>query len=198
MSYDLTYFGAILEPLRKLDARHMSAEFRELFNKEADSDGFTRGSKSFVVDGPTALDDCRAAYASFNRGQYSVAYIDPRTIIRRLDSKWIPRWTPADDLTLEDAEILILVNLFDDEATIDTLEPSQKADLVWFLKEAITTGVVLIIPITNKNADLDLLGEEFGTFIEKNFEVVNVTQPNDKQQHNGNETTSKRNTKRKR
>lgn len=199
-----TYTQSLYTNLADLDQQAMTSVFREVFNAEADSEGFTRGSKSFIVTGPMAKVDCTAAFACLMRGQYSTAMLSVKTITRRLDSKWIPRWTVEDDGTVANAETMILPDVFDED-TIARLTPSELGDLVWFLQDSIANGVVLIIPMQNHEADLNLLGEEFGQFMEEHFEVVHGPSPDTQSQksrrnskHGGDETTSKRPRKHKR
>lgn len=168
------YFNNLYKALSDKDQRHMSEDFRSLFTEEVETDGFTRGAKSFLVTGPGGTENCKYAYACLTRGNYPAAYLEPMTIIRRLDSKWIPSWEAEDDAVLETAETLILVDPFDPEF-LQSITAEQKGTLVWFVKDAINNGVVVVIP-TNKSADLNSLGENFGALIEQNFEVFHGTQ----------------------
>lgn len=166
-----TYFGGLYETMSDRDQRHMSDNFRTFFNAEADSEGFTRGQKSFFVLGETAMDDCHCAYACLVRGGYHAVLVEGRTILRRLDSKWIPRWGEDDDKLLERAEVMIIPDPFDPEF-LQSITSENKGDLVWFIRDAIHNGVVIVIPTNNIDFDIDALGDAFGSFVETNFEVV--------------------------
>lgn len=192
-----SYTASLYETVLDRDQKAMTDSYREFFNSEVERGGFTRHQKSFFVMGPKAYDDCLASFACLMRGKYATVMVDPVTIVRRLDSKWIPRWTAEDDVLLENAETIIIPDMFDADVVAD-MAHGQKGDLVWFVKDAIRNGVVIVAP-TVTDADLDILGESFGAFIEQNFEVVkNAKQARSKSQHGGNETAGKRNPKGKR
>jgi len=192
-----SYLLSLYENLSDRDQKAMTDSYKKFFEDEVEGGGFLRHQKSFCVTGPKAYEDCLATFACLIRGKYDAALLDPVTIVRRLDSKWIPRWTEADDAYLEKAETIIIPDLFDADV-INDMTPSQKGDLVWFVKDAIRNGVVIIAP-TATDADLDILGESFGAFIEQNFEVVqNAKQARSKSQHGGNEAAIKRSAKGKR
>lgn len=198
------HFNHLYQTWQNIDQKNMSDAFRMTFNDEADAGGFTRGSKNLIVVGPNANYDCYCAFACLNRGEYHVALMDVRTIIRRLDSKWIPRWTPDDDAILDRAECLIVIGLFNPE-TIEAMTPSEIADLTWFLTDCINNGVMLLVPTNNQEADANVLGDTFGELLEQNTEVDNGTATktfNNKtggnKQHGGDETAGKRRGKHKR
>lgn len=193
-----THFQHLYSMWNGHDQKSMSESFRVMFNEEADTGGFTRGSKSLIVVGPEATRDCYYAFACLMRGEYHVALLDVRTITRRLDSKWIPRWTQDDDAILENAECMIVTGLFNPDI-VESMSPSEIADLTWFLTDCINNGVMLLAPTENKNADLNILGETFGELLEKNTEVDNgaATKTNSinksgNKQHGGDEAAIKR------
>lgn len=198
-----TYFGGLYAAVHDQDQRNMSSDFAKFFNEEADSEGFTRGKKSFFVVGDNADSDCRAAYACLVRGGYNVVSVPSRSIVRRLDSKWIPRWGDEDDKLLEAAEVIILHEAFDTDF-MQSITSTQAGDLVWFIRDAIHNGVVVIIP-SKSDIDLNMYGEAFGEFVETNFEAYNGAAstdtrntPSDKSKHGGDAASSKYRPKRKR
>ena len=201
---DETYFGGLFASVHDQDQKSMDPDFAKFFNEEVDSEGFTRGKTSFFVISDTADTDCRAAYACFVRGGYPVVSLSARTIVRRLDGKWIPRWTEDDDKALERAEVLILYDIFDPDF-MQSIASEQAGDLVWFIKDAIHNGIVIIIPTTGGDLDLSVYGETFGEFVETNFEAYNGATTTDKRKpsnnkpkHSGDATTVKRGRKHKR
>ncbi len=192
MNYSLSYFSRLFDALKALDQKAMTVEFKTIFDDETNGDGLKRGGKSFVVSGGAADSDCQAAFACLHRGNENPALVSARHITRRLDSKWLPRWTEDDDTTLENAETLIITDMFSKNQA-DSLGDAAQADLVWFIKDSITNGVVVILSIPDTDADLDLYGADFGEFVEKHFEVVNVpnsTSSRSKSKHSGNEAAS--------
>lgn len=194
-----TYTYSLFERVSDRDQRHMTPDFKKEFDTEADEGGFTRGKRSFFVSSENADMDCLYAFACLVRGGYPVMYLDPVTIIRRLDSKWIPRWTEEDDNIMNEAEVIIIPGLLDDDIAGD-MTPSQKGDLVWFVKDAIRNGVVIVAP-TEVEASTDVYGDSFDKFIEQNFEVVSYAaqEPTGKQsQHNRHEIAGKHRKKGKR
>lgn len=198
-----TYFGGLYAAVHDQDQRNMSPDFAKFFNEEADSEGFTRGKKSFFVVSDTSDADCRAAYACLVRGGYNVVSLSARAIVRRLDAKWIPRWTEDDDKLLEAAEVVILHEVFDPDF-MQSIVSGQAGDLVWFIRDAIHNGVVIIIP-SKSDIDLNMYGEAFGEFVETNFEAYNGAAttdtrntPSDKSEHGGISTPVKHRPKRKR
>lgn len=202
--HEETHFGGIYDMVTDRDQKHMSDKFATFFNSEVDAGGFTRGEKSFFVVGPDAYEDCLYAFACLVRGGYKAIHVEPRTILRRLDSKWIPRWGDEDDKLLERAEVMIIHDPFDPEF-LQSITSENKGDLVWFIRDAIHNGVVVVLPTNNKDIDLSTLGEAFGEFVEANFEVINVPQADDKRntssdecKHSGDAATSSGSAKRKR
>lgn len=193
---DESYFGGLYATISDKDQRHMSAPFREFFNQEADAGGFTRGEKSFFVVGPSSTDDCRYAFACLIRGGFNAVYAEPRTILRRLDNKWIPRWIDEDDKRLETAETLIIPDPFDPEL-LQSIANTHHGDIAWFIRDAIHNGSVVVIPTINTDIDLNAFGESFGSFVEKNFEVFEYgaaskdkrEQVSDKSKHGRDATT---------
>lgn len=204
MSFEETYFKNLYMPLARVDQKAMTLTFRKVFNSTVDDGGFTRGGTSFVITGPMAVCDAKSAFACLMRGNYAVGMLDARTITRRLDSKWIPRWTDADDTAVRDAECLIILDLFNADL-IERMTPSEMADLVWFIQDSIANGCVIIAPVS-EDVDLDALGTEFGQYIEQKFEVVHGPSPDTSaktnatkkrnSKHGGDETAGKRTRKR--
>lgn len=169
------------------DQRDMSEPFSKFFDAEVDDGGFVRGGKSFFVVGDSADRDCHIAYACLLRGRYPVIYADGRTLIRRLDGDWIPRWTDDDDHALENAEVIIIPDPFNEDFTL-TLTNYQRGSLIWFIEEAIRNGVVVVIPTNDKDTNLNSMGERFGNFIEENFEVIHGTASTDQRKSSRNKS----------
>lgn len=161
--------GLFLLWANKLDHRHMGNAYREMFDAEVEANGFRPGEKSFIVTGQFANNDAQATYACLMRGGYPVAYLDALTLIKRLDNKWVPGWTDADDAQLSNAEVIILTGVFVPDF-IERMSDAQKLDLMWFILRCIEQEQVMVLPMP-KEADLNFLGEDFGEFIERNFEV---------------------------
>lgn len=164
-----TYTYSLYETVSKQDQRNMTVQYRDFFNAAVEHDQFKRHGRSFIVVGKHSDQNVRATFACLMRGGYGVLYLDPVTIVRRLDNKWIPRWTDEDDAAMEAAECYIVPNLLDPD-TVNNLTDSQKGDLVWFLKDAIRNGIALVLTARSQNADLDILGESFGSFMEQHVE----------------------------
>lgn len=169
----------------------MSSEFRRAFDAEVEAHGFRRGARSFIVAGPTATIDCTALFACLCRAHEKAVMLDVHTLLRRIDERWIPQWTPEDDEILNEAECVIIHGLLDQE-TLDTYTPSQRKDLSWFVETMVKNGVVTVISHEQSDADLDVLGVPFGNFIEQNFEVLHVTSPAETKEKIKKRTGSKR------
>jgi hypothetical protein len=200
-----TYFQWLYDAVGKLDQKSMSEGFADAFNTEVDGGGYTRGAASQLAIGPYATKDIRCAFSCLMRGGYNVVKMDVRLITRRLDSKWIPRWTDDDDKCVSNAEVIVLDGLFNGELA-EAMTPSERADFVWFIKDAIENGVVILAATEDTDADLNLFSDELGEILENIFEVANGPQTDTAQnkrtrsnvKHSGNETPSKRSGKHKR
>lgn len=153
----------------RIDQKHMSKDYAKLFNEEVEGDGFKRGARSFITTGFWANNNGEATYTCLIRGGYNAAYVDAYTLARRMDGQWVPGWTDDDDNKMTYAETVIITELFSSEL-LDAMSPKNKLDLIWFIVRCIEQDrvVVLTMPI---DTDLNILGEAFGDFIEKNFEV---------------------------
>jgi hypothetical protein len=195
---DEGYQASLFAPLSDKDQQHMTGDFKEQFEAEVEAGGFCRGQKSFVVTSHDATHNIQVAFACLTRGKYPAVLLDPVTIVRRLDSKWIPRWAAVDDEMVEGAEVILIPDLFNRD-TVAYLTDPQKGDLVWFVKDAINNGVVVVVS-AKLDDDLNELGEGFGEFVEQHFEVIHVAQTDTtgKQQHGRHEASGKRSKKRKR
>lgn len=158
------------EAFMKKDQRHMTKGFREAFDSEVDvNDGFMKGGKSFLTQFPEDRDNCEIAVCCLARGNYAVYRTTPHEIVRRMDNKKVYSPDLLDEQYVE-AECYFIFDLLEPEV-VNTLSEEEKGSLVWFIKEAITGGAVVVIPAPNQNADLNVLGESFGEFIEQTFEV---------------------------
>lgn len=158
------------EAFIKKDQRHMTVGFRDAFDNEVDeNDGFMKGGKSFLTQFPEDRDNCEIAVCCLVRGNYAVYRTTPHEIVRRLDSKPVYSMDLLDEQFAE-AECYFIFDLLEPDV-VNTLSEEEKGRLVWFVKEAITGGAVIVIPAPNQNADLNILGENFGEFVEQNFEV---------------------------
>jgi hypothetical protein len=153
------------------DLRDMDAWFKTFFEEEVDNDGFLSGGKSFLVSAHNAEPQCDIALACLDRANYDVYRTTPMEIIRRLEDKENLSDEDLDKAWLN-ADCYFIYGMFDDIA-LTGLSEVQKATVAWFVKEAVTYGNPVILPVANAEAtDLDSYGTELGAFIETTFERV--------------------------
>lgn len=160
----------------KKDQRHMTTHFASTFNEEVKADGFMGGAGSYIIAGDRATIDCNIAVSCLVRGNYAVYRTTPFEIVRRLDGRAasLPFYTfDAErlDSQWQSADCYFIFDMFDPDTSAG-LTDGEKATLVWFVKQAITGGNVIIIPVSDTDADLNLYGAAFGQFIEQSLEVI--------------------------
>jgi hypothetical protein len=141
---------------------------REPLQREIEAGNFLKGGQSLLLFGEdtNVLAEKWCAALSIAFPAYRTT---PREIIRRIKGKKIIRDSEERAAMFEAAECLTILDFFTTESLMTKGDTSL---FVWFLKEAIRDGIVLIIPATEED-DLNFHGEEIGTVIETNLEVVN-------------------------
>lgn len=153
----------------RIDQKYMSSEYADMFNAEVEADGFKRGARSFITTGPYANNNGIGTFACLVRGGYSCAYLDAYTLARRLSDEWVPGWTDADDDLIAQADTVVITELFGEELA-EAMTPKHKLDITWFIVRCIEQDRVVVLTMPT-DTDLNILGEAFGDFIERNFEV---------------------------
>lgn len=159
------------------DTRDMTKDFAGVFTDEVETEnGFTHGGKSYIVAGNQAVWDCEIAVASLLRGDYATYRATPMEVVRRLRGVDNPLATFSELHAhlrdcWESAECFFIFDFFDDEAA-EARDQQDNELLVWFIRQAVTSGNVVVLPTKGRDVDLNLYGVHFGAFIEQSFEVI--------------------------
>lgn len=143
-------------------------EFEEIVETE---NGFMLGGKSYLAYGDGVYDDCDIAVCCLARAGYTVYRTTPIEIVRRLKDGENTS-NPELDGHWSTAECYFIFDLFvlDQEAS---LSATEWGIVKWFITEAVNGGSVVVLPLADDDPDLNMYGETFGDFIEKEFERIN-------------------------
>jgi hypothetical protein len=160
--------GNVPHRLLQFGINDMDQPARGVFEKEIEGGNFLKGGQSILLFGEDSAELAEQWIACLTVGQFPAYLTTPREIIRRMKAKKIMRDSDERAAMFDAAECLAIRDFFSTESRMTKGDTSL---FVWFLKEAIRDGIVLIIAATEDD-DLNYHGEEIGTVIEQHLEVL--------------------------